>query len=107
MKQHITKGQYYELERKEKFGYIYSTDCEIVEKLTIGKMIEILAPYYITICQTRNWYSLTFYLINGDNSDIDETVRFDSTELADALWEAVKYTLKQNEISVLFERSTI
>ena len=69
-----------------------TTYRNLAEGITIGKMMEIIMPYYPTICFTEKWVSLLIYSNKGKNyNNIEEM--FDSVELCNALWEAVKYIL--------------
>jgi len=100
MKQHITVEQLYEFIENEHKGFIDEradaiTDlvgkhygiADIVEKMTIGKMIEILDEKY---------GGMEYYYIGTDDTEIcvlklENALRdYKATELCDCLWEAVK-----------------
>ena len=101
MKQHITKEQWRQVTNGNKIPEViynqlisstkYSLGNEISKYITIGFMIEFLGD---------DWYDNNFVTFEGypscvgilliDNKGTD----FDKIELADALWEAVKYKLK-------------
>ena len=100
MKQHITYEQIQEIDAKivfDLFGFHRdaNTECDSIIKenrihpsVTIGKMIEILnnEGNLIIIKIENEWTaSLVTYLNSFD---------YDSDELCDALWEAVKEVLK-------------
>ena len=118
MKQHITIEQVSELTQKEilklsmkyyQKWYSTLTDGQkrglitnridliyvLSESTTIGKMIEILEGFGSPIIQyidTKGvWNMLMLY------ADGEFEVDIEKNELADALWEAVKYVLKERE----------
>lgn len=91
MKQHITKEQWDEIPREllrdlyniieDNFGFIGG---EAYKYCNIGIMIEFLWEDLVNINRT---------LIGCNITSIDK--RFESKELADALWEAVKEKLNE------------
>ena len=109
MKQHITREQWEELSDKEKkilvkyFGKslirmiglkdtieYFNDECR---KITIGKLIEFLEDDIYTFSKLSNKWDDNIkgweLCLNGPT--------FEEDELADALWEAVKYKLKNSD----------
>lgn len=119
MKQHITVEQYRELLEKFPKDIIVADLCKLLnlnlgdlqeqfynngtiqEMITIGRMIEIVKEKHEPIIETDwfedkadgVWWTIT---LNRKRS-----VYFSSKELADALWEAVKHVLGENDETVL------
>lgn len=92
----IKNIKYFEKSERENYPYKYNNVCQylwdrLAGKITIGKMIEILYKYDCDIqiiSAGKQWYI-----------EVAAHIRRDSEELADALWEAVKYVLEvENEI---------
>jgi hypothetical protein len=113
MKQHIAVEQFLELKLilndaeepnefwrydLEKYG-IYvdnSSDEFITEQFNIGKMVEILKRFLPTI--TFYEFSSIVEIIPKNKADKPNylVVEFEKEELVDALWEAVKYIIKED-----------
>ena len=104
MKQHVTKKQWDELDKKiliEALGeYGYHED-----DIIIGRMIEFLGDdlkginpeYWDSFSDKKGHFKkLRFYCIELFRKELrEENSHFHNKELCDALWEAVKYKLKQ------------
>lgn len=100
MKQHITLNQWKELEESKQIEFIKgcktTLGVPIWESVTIGQMIEFVKPV------DSNPYDGGFIDITMDSQEMDRKPKgwmvcngpyFNSTELCDALWEAVKGNL--------------
>ena len=90
MKQHITKKQWDELSGLQR-NKLRETQKDYDAVTSIGQMIEYLGDDLDDISNNKDndW---TVYI--DDNEPLDPNP-FYSKELCDALWEAVKYKLKQ------------
>lgn len=86
---------YNRLHKGEGFG-----PNKLISEINIGVMVDLLWHYHINMCHDydthldmpTDWWVVTVYLPDEmDNEDYEE---FISSELADALWEAVKYLLE-------------
>lgn len=113
MKQHITTDQFLELEsilnpdleEPNKFWRYkledYGIDVDncgdefIAEEFTIGKMIQILSRKHYFACgkYMNNSCEDLYGVIITEEKIFDE-----HEELCDALWEAIKYFLKEGEL---------
>ena len=97
MKQNITKTQWEELSSEEQNTLFYEVDDRLNEGqvllLSIGQMIEFLGDDLDTI--DNDWDSTigeNIWLVNFTAND--KYISLKRKELADLLWEAVKYKLK-------------
>lgn len=94
MKQQINKTQWEEIEYipQEKFKIVFKLsepDLDAGYYPTIGQMIEFLGEDLMEICNhNTNWAV-------GMVDEPLEAMWFDSKELCDALWAAVKHKLNQ------------
>jgi len=110
MKQHITKEQFevilknttiqewMKIEKKLSLKKVNSTNFEeiqrlLAEQLTIGKMIEILGEDFCSIERTAD----DTFCINVFTLTEDSPKYFEDESICDALWEAVKYVLEQED----------
>ena len=105
MKQHITKSQWDELSNKDSItleNFLYKDkDAQMGRNIfgndfiqwNIGQMIEFLGEDLDHINNmTNGWYVVQEPMIYENHGE--GGYRMESQELCDALWEAVKYKLK-------------
>ena len=100
MKQHITVEQLYDLSKEDrnKFmaisGYIYLiNEDDYVEKITIGRMIEMVEKNSKDLIISATWYTdeIEGFTVKCDKNSYTEI------ELCDALWESVKGVVERLE----------
>ena len=94
MKQYITKQQWNELTEKQlesfcvSLNHLQETEHENFEYPSIGRMIEFLGEGLHRIDLDDETVSLNYDECSGDSG-------FETQELADSLWEAVKFKLNE------------
>ena len=94
MKQHITLKQWDELTKDQK-NTLHDFDFINDWKMNIGQMIEFLGDDLDFIRRRKSPEGYIYFEVYFQKNNQSATSRFSYDELADALWEAVKFKFKQ------------